>query len=42
MGLCPSEELPVKKDGPWKLLMERQFPAASPAGWDKLPKWPER
>jgi uncharacterized protein (TIGR02246 family) len=41
-GLYPFEELLVKKDGHWQILMERQFAAASQADWDKLPKWPER
>jgi uncharacterized protein (TIGR02246 family) len=41
-GLYPFEELLVKKDGHWQILMERQFAAATPADWDKLPKWPER
>jgi hypothetical protein len=41
-GLYPFEELLVKKDGHWQILMERQFPAATQADWDKLPKWPER
>ena len=40
-GLYPFEELLVKQDGRWQILMERQFPAATQADWDKLPKWPE-
>lgn len=41
-GLYPFEELLVKQDGRWQILMERQFAAATQADWDKLPKWPER
>ena len=41
-GLYPFEELLVKKDGHWQILMERQFAAATQADWDKLPQWPER
>ena len=41
-GLYPFEELLVKKDGHWRVLMERQFTAATQADWDRLPKWPER
>jgi hypothetical protein len=39
-GLYPFEELLVKKDGHWQILMERQFAAATQADWDKLPTWP--
>jgi hypothetical protein len=39
-GLYPFEELLVKKDGHWQVLMERQFAAATQADWDTLPKWP--
>ena len=41
-GLYPFEELLVKKDGRWQILMERQFAATTQADWDRLPKWPER
>ena len=39
-GIYPFEELLVKQDGHWRILMERQFAAATQADWDTLPKWP--
>lgn len=34
----PFEELIVKTDGKWRVLMERQFAEVTQAAWDKLPK----
>jgi len=39
-GFYPFEELLVKQDGHWRILMERQFAAVTEADWDKLPVWP--
>ena len=34
----PFEELLVKTNGKWRVLMERQFALVTQAEWDKLPK----
>jgi hypothetical protein len=34
----PFEELLVKTDGKWRVLMERQFAEVTQQEWDKLPK----
>jgi ketosteroid isomerase-like protein len=34
----PFEELLVKTNGKWRVLMERQFAEVTQAEWDKLPK----
>lgn len=34
----PFEELLVKSNGKWRVLMERQFALVTQAEWDKLPK----
>jgi len=34
----PFEELLVKADGKWRVLMERQFDPVTQAEWDKLPE----
>jgi len=34
----PFEELLVKTDGKWRVLMERQFDPVTQAEWDKLPE----
>jgi ketosteroid isomerase-like protein len=34
----PFEELLVKTNGKWRVLMERQFAAVTQDAWDKLPK----
>lgn len=38
-GYYPFEELLVKIDGRWRVLMERQFAAVTEAEWAKLPAW---
>lgn len=38
-GYYPFEELLIKTDGKWKIVMERQFNAVTPADWAKLPAW---
>ena len=37
-GYYPFEELLVKKDGRWQILMERQFAGVTEAEWAKLPR----
>ncbi len=39
-GYYPFEQLLVKIDGRWRILMERQFPMVTEAEWAKLPPWP--
>jgi uncharacterized protein (TIGR02246 family) len=34
----PFEELLVKSDGRWRVLMERQFAEVTQGAWDKLPR----
>ena len=38
-GYYPFEQLLVKIDGRWCILMERQFAAVTEAEWAKLPPW---
>ena len=38
-GYYPFEELLVKVNGQWRILMERQFAAVTEAEWAKLPPW---
>ena len=35
----PFEQLLVKTNGKWRVLMERQFAEVTQAAWDKLPVW---
>lgn len=39
-GYYPFEELLVKIDGRWQIVMERQFAEVTEADWAKLPGWP--
>ena len=38
-GYYPFEQLMVKIDGRWRILMERQFAMVTEAEWSKLPVW---
>ncbi len=40
-GYYPFEELLVKTDGHWRIVMERQFAGVTEADWNKLPRWPK-
>lgn len=39
-GYYPFEQLLVKIDGRWRILMERQGAPVTEADWAKLPPWP--
>lgn len=39
-GYYPFEQLLVKIDGRWRILMERQFAPVTETDWAKLPPWP--
>ena len=38
-GYYPFEELLVKTNGQWHIVMERQFAGVTEADWNKLPRW---